>query len=58
MDTETDNINIMLNTLSNFNEYNKLFNAKLDQINLQSDDMEILIESLMTLSKNMMKYQY
>ena len=50
MDTETDNINIMLNTLSNFNECNELFNAKLDQINLQSDDMK--------LSKNMMKYQY
>ena len=44
MDAQTDNINTMLNSLSNYNECTKLFNAKLDQINLLSDDMEIFIE--------------
>ena len=44
MDAETDNINTMLNPISNHKEGTKLFNADLDQINIKSDDMEILIE--------------
>ena len=44
MDAQTNNINTMHNSLSNYNECTKLFNEKLDQINLHSDDMEIFIE--------------
>ena len=46
MDEETDNINTMLNSVTNFNECNKLFNDELDQIKLNSDDLEIFIEGL------------
>ena len=35
MDEQTDNINTMLNSVTNFNECNKLFNEELDQINLR-----------------------
>ena len=34
----------MLNSVTNFNECNKLFNEELDQINLKIDDLEFFLE--------------
>ena len=45
-DEETDNINIMLNSVTNFNECNKLFNDELNQIKLDSDDLQIVIDGI------------
>ena len=36
----------MLNSVTNFNECNKLFNDELNQIKLNSDDLQIVIEGL------------
>ena len=44
MDEETDNINSMLNSVTNYNECNKMFNDELGQINLNYDDLEIFIK--------------
>ena len=37
---------MMLNSVNNFNECNKLFNDQLNQVKLDSDDLQIVIEGI------------